>query len=104
MVHDKAMKKLRKWSREWFAHNREARTRYDELYRRRTVPLPESSWYKCPTCNGTGSYEMPGDAHRSAGIVPCNHCSGGIRKTRYATIDKTTDEALAKRESGFIDE
>lgn len=27
----------------------------------------------CPWCHGVGEYEMQGDAHRSAGTVPCNH-------------------------------
>lgn len=27
----------------------------------------------CPWCHGVGEYEMQGDAHRSAGTVPCLH-------------------------------
>lgn len=26
----------------------------------------------CPACNGSGSFLMPGDAHKSEGWVPCS--------------------------------
>lgn len=30
----------------------------------------------CPTCHGRGSWEEPGDGHRSAGTVKCQACGG----------------------------
>lgn len=32
---------------------------------------------KCVVCDGTGQWLMPGDGHKSAGMVPCRHCNGG---------------------------
>jgi hypothetical protein len=34
----------------------------------------------CTACGGKGQYLMPGDAHRSEGIVPCMHCSKDGKK------------------------
>ena len=45
-----------------------------------TLPLPEDKWHRCTTCDGTSSYYMEGDLHRSGGTVPC-HCSGGLIKS-----------------------
>lgn len=32
---------------------------------------------KCQVCDGKGQVLMPGDAHKSEGMVPCRFCHGG---------------------------
>jgi transcription elongation factor Elf1 len=53
-----------------------------------TVKLKASEWYKCPVCEGTGSYETSGDLHKSGGIVPCNRCSDGVVKSEVREIKR----------------
>lgn len=47
----------------------------------RKVDLPKDQWHTCQICDGTGSYYMSGDLHKSGGIVPCS-CHNGIRKDK----------------------
>ncbi len=54
----------------------------------KTVKLKPDEWYTCRVCNGTCSYEESADAHRSAGIVPCYHCVGGLVRTKTVEIPR----------------
>ena len=61
------------------------------------VRLPESKWYRCETCAGTGSVLMERDAHRSAGTIPCpnHHCYRGTitSYTKYTAAEKREQAA-----------
>ena len=49
--------------------------------------LPKSEWKICSSCNGTGTYLMEGDLHKSSGYVPCN-CSGGMLTYELVQVKK----------------
>lgn len=53
----------------------------------KTVKLPESEWYRCTHCDGTGKYFEQGDLHRSPGIVPCG-CGDGWVRTKTVEVKR----------------
>jgi hypothetical protein len=66
--------------KDWLRHVA-AEREFDKLHGRRQykeVALKPEDWYTCPRCEGTGSYLMSGDAHRSEGIVPCGCHKGKV--------------------------
>ena len=58
------------------------------------VNLPKDKWHTCSRCRGTGRVEEVEDLHRSAGIVPCRKCAGGIVK-----METISQEEYDKRKS-----
>ena len=57
------------------------------------VRLPPERWTTCRRCDGTGLRVEEGDAHQSAGEVPCSDCDRGIVK-----IEALTEEEYRRRE------
>jgi hypothetical protein len=75
--------------REWLNYLA-AEREFDKLHGPRQykrVQLPESEWHKCTRCDGTRSYLMGGDAHRSPGIVPCG-CGDGIIREKIVEVKR----------------
>ncbi len=58
------------------------------------VSLSEEKWYKCSTCMGTGEVYESGDAHRSAGVIPCPNCHNGTVKTETISEEENTRRQL----------
>jgi hypothetical protein len=52
------------------------------------VDLPRKEWFICPKCRGTGVLFTAGDAHRSAGEVPCpaGFCNNGLIKVKLVDM------------------
>lgn len=74
-----------------YRRRRLAEAAFDRLHGPRRFQwktLRPEQWYKCIACNGTGSVEESGDAHRSAGIVPCLQCHNGVVKTMKIEIKR----------------
>jgi hypothetical protein len=64
------------------------------------VDLPRKEWFICPTCRGRGVLFKEGDAHRSAGEVPCpaGFCNNGLIKVKM--VDTQIPVETKKVEKG----
>lgn len=60
------------------------------------MKLHKDNWKKCNSCNGTGSYYISGDLHKSGGVVPCD-CSDGVIKSKIVYIPNNAKFKIALR-------